>query len=98
MEETIKKKETLVSGFLHLILSEANLARDDMDNDPVLQVLGVSKVDRTDAGMKKENIFLTSLEHKHAEYDQKNFFLLIHQSAQNLEMNRKLQVRKMSGN
>ena len=59
MEETIKKKETLVSGFLHLILSEANLARDDMDNDPVLQVLGVSKDDRTDAGMKKENIFLT---------------------------------------
>ena len=30
-----------------------------MDNDPVLQVLGVSKVDRTDAEMKKENIFLT---------------------------------------
>lgn len=59
MEETIKKKETLVSGFLHLMLSEANLVRDDMDNDPVLQVLGVSKVDRTDAGMKKENIFLT---------------------------------------
>ena len=58
MEETVKKKETLVSGFLHLILSEANLVRDDMDNDLVLQVLGVSKVDRTDAEMKKENIFL----------------------------------------
>lgn len=41
------------------VLSEANLVRDDMDNDAVLQVLGVSKVDRTDAGMKKENIFLT---------------------------------------
>lgn len=74
--ETIKQKEKScaahlqpAAGFFHPILNEANLIRDDIDDDPIFQVFEVNKDDQAHA--REEKTFQLP-EHKIAEYKNNN--------------------------